>query len=60
MQWGSVSEFVAMGGYGLYVWTSFGVTAFCMLGEVLALRRRHAAARAGTHESIHDQGMRPR
>ena len=24
MQWGSVSEFVAMGGYGLYVWTSFG------------------------------------
>ena len=55
MQWGSFSEFVAMGGYGLYVWTSFGVTAFCMLWEVLALRRRHAAAIAGTRESIHDQ-----
>ena len=27
MQWGSVAEFFAMGGYGLYVWTSFGVTA---------------------------------
>ena len=54
MQWGSLSEFVAMGGYGLYVWTSFGVTALCMLWEVLALRRRHAAAIAGARESIHD------
>ena len=57
MQWGSVSEFVAMGGYGLYVWTSFGVTALCLLWEVLALRRRHAAAIAGTREATHDQGM---
>lgn len=55
MQWGSLSEFVAMGGYGLYVWTSFGVTAFCMLWEVLALRRRHAAAMGGTRKSIYDQ-----
>ena len=55
MQWGSVSEFVAMGGYGLYVWTSFGVTALCMLWEVLALWRRHAAARAGTCGPNHDQ-----
>ena len=55
MQWGSVSEFVAMGGYGLYVWTSFGVTALCLLWEVLALRRRHAAALEGTNKSIHDQ-----
>jgi len=57
MQWGSVSEFVAMGGYGLYVWSSFGVTALCLLWEVLALRRRHAAAIAGARESILDQGM---
>ena len=57
MQWGSVSEFVAMGGYGLYVWTSFGVTALCMLWEVLALRRRHMVAVEGARESIHDQNM---
>jgi heme exporter protein D len=44
MQWGSASEFFAMGGYGLYVWTSFGVTAFCMVWEVLAVWRRHASA----------------
>lgn len=55
MQWGSVAEFAAMGGYGLYVWTSFGVTALCMLWEVLALRRRHAAAREGTRKLLHDR-----
>ncbi len=32
MQWGSVAEFFAMGGYGLYVWPSFGVAALCMGG----------------------------
>lgn len=48
MRWGSWSEFLAMGGYGLYVWISFGVTALSMVGEVLALRRRHAAAVGGS------------
>ena len=33
MQWGSLAEFFAMGGYGLYVWTSFGATALCMVGK---------------------------
>jgi heme exporter protein D len=46
MQWGSASEFFAMGGYGLYVWTSFAATALCMVWEVLALWRRRAATRA--------------
>ncbi|ULA65569.1 MAG: Heme exporter protein CcmD [Nitrospira sp.] len=46
MQWGSLNEFLAMGGYGAYVWPSFGVTALGMIWEVLLLRRRHAAVRA--------------
>jgi heme exporter protein D len=46
MQWGSASEFFAMGGYGLYVWVSFGATAVCMLWEVLAVWRRHASTMA--------------
>lgn len=41
MQWSSLGEFLAMGGYGLYVWTSFGVTALCMAVEVVSIRRRH-------------------
>ncbi len=44
MQWVSLAEFLAMGVYGVYVWTAFGVTALCMVWEVLALRRRRGAA----------------
>lgn len=40
MQWNSVSEFFAMGGYALYVWGSFGATALVMLGESLLIRSR--------------------
>jgi len=29
MVWNSASDFFAMGGYGLYVWGSYGVTAAC-------------------------------
>jgi heme exporter protein D len=43
MQWHSVSEFVAMGGYGLYVWGSFGACAIAMAIEPLLLRREHRA-----------------
>ena len=43
MQWNSVSEFFAMGGYALYVWGSFGATALIMLVESLLIRgqRKH-------------------
>jgi heme exporter protein D len=51
MQWGSVADFFAMGGYGLYVWPSFGVAALCMGGEILAVWRRHAAALESHDES---------
>jgi heme exporter protein D len=44
VQWHSLNEFLAMGGYGIYVWPSFGVTALCMIWEILALRWRRAAA----------------
>lgn len=37
MNW---SEFFAMGGYGAYVWGSYGVAALVMLLEVLWVQRR--------------------
>jgi heme exporter protein D len=46
MNWSSLAEFAAMGGYGLYVWGSFGVTAVVMVGEMLSLRARRKALRA--------------
>ena len=41
MVWASLSDFLAMGGYGLYVWGSFSVFLICLVGEVvLVLNRR--------------------
>jgi len=44
MQWQSLSDFVAMCGYGLYVWGSFGVCAVTMLAEPLLVRHRRRQA----------------
>ncbi|MDO8449216.1 MAG: heme exporter protein CcmD [Rhodoferax sp.] len=38
MQWNSVSDFFAMGGYAFYVWGSFGLTAAVMVLETLLIR----------------------
>ena len=40
MQWNSVSEFFAMGGYAVYVWGSFGATALVMVIEMALIRAR--------------------
>ncbi|MEW6676781.1 MAG: heme exporter protein CcmD [Pseudomonadota bacterium] len=39
MEWASWSEFWDMGGYGFYVWGSYGVTALVVLIEVILLKR---------------------
>jgi len=41
MNWHSVSEFFAMGGYALYVWGSFGACALVLALEPLLVDRRH-------------------
>ncbi|MFM8338407.1 MAG: heme exporter protein CcmD [Fluviibacter sp.] len=47
MQWQSLSDFFAMGGYGFYVWGSFGVCAAFMIAEpLLVCYRRKQAIRA--------------
>ncbi|SNX28113.1 heme exporter protein D [Polynucleobacter meluiroseus] len=38
--WNTTSEFLAMGGYALYVWSSFGMTALVLILEPLFLRAR--------------------
>ena len=40
-----MSEFFHMGGYGLYVWGSYGVTFFLLFMEMLLLRKRSRQAR---------------
>ena len=41
----SLSGFLAMGGYAVYVWPSFGLTLIVLIHNVRAARRYHAAAR---------------
>jgi heme exporter protein D len=42
--WNSLSDFLAMGGYALYVWGSYGVTALVVAVELAALRARRVRA----------------
>lgn len=37
--WNSFSDFLAMGGYGFYVWGSFGATALIMAIEPIIVAR---------------------
>jgi heme exporter protein D len=46
MQWGSVENFLSMGGYGFYVWGSYLMCAIALGVEVTMLRARGRRARA--------------
>jgi heme exporter protein D len=47
IHWNSFSDFLAMGGYGFYVWGSFGATVLIMAIEpiVVARNRKTTIAR---------------
>ena len=45
MQWNSIGEFFAMGGYALYVWGSFGACALLMIAEPFLAKRRLSEVR---------------
>jgi heme exporter protein D len=40
MNWGNLDSFLAMGGYGLYVWGSYAVTLALIVTELALLVRR--------------------
>jgi heme exporter protein D len=41
-----MSDFLAMGGYGFYVWMSYGACALAIAAEAAALRARRRRALA--------------
>jgi heme exporter protein D len=45
MNWESVSAFIAMGGYGGFVWGSYGITAACFAIEIWLLLARQRRVR---------------
>jgi heme exporter protein D len=56
MQWTSVGEFFAMGGYALYVWGSFGACALLMAVEPFLAKRRLSEVRKSlARERLADQ-----
>ena len=44
MFWTSLSDFLAMGGHGLYVWGSYGVTAVVLAVELWAMGQHRQRA----------------
>ena len=54
MNWHSSAEFFAMGGYGLYVWGAYAVTAAFMLAEPVLLALRHRRARRAAAQAAGD------
>lgn len=43
MNWNSLAEFFAMGGYAFYVWGSFGACVLALVVEPLLVGRRQRA-----------------
>jgi heme exporter protein D len=44
MTWGSIGNFFYMGGYGPYVWSSYGMCFGLIVIEILVLRARRRRA----------------
>ncbi|NTV85750.1 MAG: heme exporter protein CcmD [Burkholderiaceae bacterium] len=55
MNWGSLSEFLAMGGYGLYVWGSYAVVLLLMVGEPLLAQHRFRKALSQVGQSVEEE-----
>ncbi|GEB69496.1 MULTISPECIES: heme exporter protein CcmD [Pseudoalteromonas] len=52
MQFDSFSDFIAMGGYGFYVWLSFGTCALILLGILLNSLRDTKRIMASVEQQI--------
>ncbi len=60
LNWANASDFLAMGGYGLYVWGSFGVTALVLVAELWSLAaRRRALVRMAVRTAAHTDFPNP-
>lgn len=55
MNWSGPSEFFAMGGYAVYVWGAYGVTAACLLLDPVLAARRHRRALNDAARDVDDE-----
>ncbi len=59
MQWNSAAEFFAMGGYGMYVWGAYAVTAVLIAAELAILVRRGRTLRQASGRSPRPDDPKP-
>ncbi len=59
MNWGSLGEFLHMGGYGLYVWGSFGMCVLVFAAECRGIAARRRALRTLPLDDGADLDERP-
>ncbi|WP_338411527.1 heme exporter protein CcmD [Pseudoalteromonas nigrifaciens] len=52
MQFDSFSDFIAMGGYGFYIWLSFGTCALILLGILVNSLRDTKRIMASVEQQI--------
>ena len=57
--WHSFADFIAMGGYGFYVWTSFGVTALIMAIEPIVAARNQKTLIARLQRQLRAENRNP-
>ena len=50
-----MSDWLSMGGYGFYVWSSYGVLALAIAIELWLLRKRRAQARETVRQLIEEE-----
>ena len=59
MNWASAADFWAMGGYGFYVWGSYGAGVAVLAIELWLLRARRSSAVAEVkHETVRSVNAR--
>jgi len=55
MKWHSVGEFIAMGGYGFYIWGSYVLAAVLIALEVILVFKRQRTARRNVDDTVRAQ-----
>jgi heme exporter protein D len=51
-QFGSVADFVTMGGHGVFVWSAYGITVFALIGLAIRPMLRKRKFLAALHKQI--------
>ncbi|WP_374334162.1 heme exporter protein CcmD, partial [Aestuariivirga sp.] len=57
--WNSFADFLHMGGYGFYVWGSFGVTALIMAVEPILVARNRKTTIARLKRQLRAESRTP-